>query len=47
MCPKLVLDWPGNNTFILEFSVQPYMVAWWLTRPIPTAESLVQILGEA
>ena len=38
---------PGLVILILEFSVQPYMVAWWLIRPTPTAEALVRIPGEA
>ena len=47
MCPRLVLEWAGSNTLVLEFSVQPYMVAWWLIPPTPTAEALVRIPGEA
>ena len=43
MRTKLVLDWAGNNKLILEFSVQLYMAAWWLTQPAPTAEALVRI----
>ena len=27
MCPRLVLEWTGSNTFVLEFSAQPYMVS--------------------
>ena len=38
---------PGLVMLILEFSVQSYMVAWWLIRPTLTADALVQIPGEA
>ena len=41
MCPRLVLEWAGGNTLVLEFSVHRYMVAWWLIRPTATAEALV------
>ena len=27
---------------VLELSIQPYMVAWWLIRPNPTAEATVR-----
>ena len=47
MCPRLVLEWAGSNSLVLEFSVQPYMVAWWLIQPRFTAEALVRIPGEA
>ena len=46
MCPRLVLEWAGGNRFVLEFSVQGYMVAWWSMQPTPTAEALVRIPGE-
>ena len=47
MCPRLVLEWPGSNRLVLEFSVQPYMVAWWLILPTPTAEAVVRNPGDA
>ena len=46
MCPRLVLEWAGGNTLVLEFSVHRYMVAWWLMQPTPTAKAPVQIPGE-
>ena len=47
MCPGLVLEWAGRNKLVLEFSAQPYTVAWWLIRPTLTAVALVRIFGEA
>ena len=45
MSPRLVLEWAGGNTLVLEFSVHQYMVAWWLMQPTPTTEALVRIPG--
>ena len=46
MCQRLVLEWAGGNTLVLEFSVHQYMVARWLMQPTPTAEALVRIPEE-